>query len=274
MAFRRRPAGLFRAAAVLLGATLVTIARADEAEDVAKPLSNPVASFPFNHDRDIGPARDGSRWLLNIPPVLPFGLTEKGNLISHTILLVLQQKDLFPGAGRQSGIGDVVQGVFFSPKAPTAGGVTWGAGPVFLIPTGSNHLLTTDKCGVGPNRMARRQDGPSIAGGAGQPHLVVCRQQPPRRCQCGVRPAVSDLHHALGRQLVQVGVLGRHWVSSRPQGLHGWRLRPNVTVVLSSCDGRYEPDRVEEVRKADADENTRVGCCRNGADLNGLPATA
>lgn len=164
MAFRRRPAGLFRAAAVLLGATLVTIARADEAEDVAKPLSNPVASFPFNHDRDIGPARDGSRWLLNIPPVLPFGLTEKGNLISHTILLVLQQKDLFPGAGRQSGIGDVVQGVFFSPKAPTAGGVIWGAGPVFLIPTGSNHLLTTDKCGVGPSRMARRQDGPSIAG--------------------------------------------------------------------------------------------------------------
>jgi hypothetical protein len=42
----------------------------------------------------------------------------------------------FPGAGSQSGIGDLFQSVFFSPKAPTAGGWIWGAGPVML----ANHV--------------------------------------------------------------------------------------------------------------------------------------
>jgi len=37
--------------------------------------------------------------------------------------------------GSQSGLGDIVQSVFFSPVEPTGGGWIVGAGPVFLLPT-------------------------------------------------------------------------------------------------------------------------------------------
>jgi hypothetical protein len=36
-------------------------------------------------------------------------------------------------------------GLFFSTKAPTDGGWIWGIGPVFVLPTGSDDLLTADQ---------------------------------------------------------------------------------------------------------------------------------
>jgi hypothetical protein len=44
-------------------------------------------------------------------------------------------------------------------KAPTAGGWIWGAGPVFLLPTGTDDLLSTEKWGAGPTAVALRQSG-------------------------------------------------------------------------------------------------------------------
>jgi len=67
---------------------------------------------------------------------------------------------VFPGTGRQSGLGDVVQSFFFSPKAPTAGGWIWGAGPVLLLPTGTDDLLSAKKWGAGPTAvMLKQQSG-------------------------------------------------------------------------------------------------------------------
>jgi hypothetical protein len=88
-------------------------------------LSNPVAALisvplQLNYDQDIGPVDDGDRWLLNVQPVIPFDLSDEWNLISRTILPVVRQSDIFPDAGTQTGTGDVVQSLFFSPKAPTS----------------------------------------------------------------------------------------------------------------------------------------------------------
>ena len=134
-------------------------------EDLAKKLANPVASlisvpFQLNVDQDIGPANAGDRLTLNIQPVIPISLNEDWNLISRTILPLVDQEDIFPGAGSQSGTGDTVQSLFFSPKAPTASGWVWGAGPVLLLPTASDDLLGADKWGLGPTAVALKQDGP------------------------------------------------------------------------------------------------------------------
>ncbi|BCH20574.1 hypothetical protein MesoLjLc_03510 [Mesorhizobium sp. L-8-10] len=140
-----------------------TSARAQEA-DLAKQLSNPVASlisvpFQFNYDSGFGP-NDGDKVTLNIQPVIPISLNEDWNIISRTILPVIWQDDIAGPSGTQSGLGDTVQSLFFSPKAPGPGGIIWGAGPAFLIPTGTDPLLGGDKWGAGPTGVVLKQTGP------------------------------------------------------------------------------------------------------------------
>lgn len=136
---------------------------AHSAAELAKKLSNPLAAlisvpFQLNYDRDIGTADEGERLTLNIQPVIPVSISQDWNLISRTILPLTDQSDIFPGAGSQSGTGDIVQSVFFSPKAPTAGGLIWGVGPVLLLPTASDDLLGSEKWGAGPTAVVLKQE--------------------------------------------------------------------------------------------------------------------
>ncbi|KAA9134221.1 transporter [Marinihelvus fidelis] len=139
-------------------------------EELAKQLANPISSlisvpFQLNWDQNIGAADAGERLTLNVQPVIPFDISDDWNLITRTILPVVSQDDIFPGAGSQFGLGDTVQSLWFSPKAPTSNGWIWGAGPAFLLPTATDELLGTDKWGVGPTGVALKQQGPFTFGG-------------------------------------------------------------------------------------------------------------
>jgi hypothetical protein len=136
----------------------------DSSADLAKKLSNPIASlisvpFQFNYDHGYGPA-DGDKATLNIQPVIPFSLNEDWNLISRTILPVTWQNDIAGPSGTQFGLGDTVQSFFLSPAKPTESGIIWGAGPVFLLPTATDEFLGSGKWGVGPTAVVLKQDGP------------------------------------------------------------------------------------------------------------------
>lgn len=136
---------------------------AQNADELAKKLSNPVASlisvpFQLNFDDGVGPD-EGQRTTLNIQPVIPTSISEDWNLISRVIVPVVSQDDVFGASGSQFGLGDVVASFFFSPKAPTAGGFVWGIGPALLLPTATDDLLGGEKWAIGPTAVVLRQSG-------------------------------------------------------------------------------------------------------------------
>jgi hypothetical protein len=129
--------------------------------DLATKLQNPVSdliSVPFqnNWDWSMGPNGEGSQWKLNIQPVIPIALNDRWNVISRTIVPLVAQGDVV-NLDQQSGLGDITQSLFFSPRAPGPGGWIWGVGPVFLIPTATDHSIGTEKWGAGPTAVVLRQ---------------------------------------------------------------------------------------------------------------------
>ena len=138
-----------------------TLAEEQNADELAKQLSNPVAAlitvpFQFNPDFDIG-SDDGTRTTLNIQPVLPASISEDWNLITRVIIPVIYQNDVNGDSGTQSGLGDTTPTFFFSPKAPTSFGLIWGVGPVFLLPTATDDALGSEKWGAGPSFVMLEQ---------------------------------------------------------------------------------------------------------------------
>ena len=140
----------------------INAARAEEsAADLAKKLSNPVAdliSVPtqFNHDVGLGPD-NGGRNITNIQPVIPFELNDEANIISRTILPVVNYQAAYPGDNGASGIGDTLQSFFYSPKALTKDGWVWGAGVAIQAPTANKEELGSGKWSIGPTAVVLKQ---------------------------------------------------------------------------------------------------------------------
>ena len=80
-------------------------AHANDAAALAKELSNPVAaliSVPLqsNWEQNIGPDDRGSRYTLNLQPVIPMSIGQDWNLVSRTIPPIIDQWGHSSGHGR------------------------------------------------------------------------------------------------------------------------------------------------------------------------------
>jgi hypothetical protein len=242
----------------------------DQAAELAKKLSNPVASLisvplQFNYDENYGARDDGSISKLNIQPVVPVSIADEWNLITRTIVPLIDQQDI-PGNGQgDSGLGDITASQFFSPKQPGAGGWIWGVGPVELLPSASEEALGGEKWGLGPTAVVLKQAGSwtvggltnhiwSVAGADGRDDVNATFLQPfvsyltrtkttlglnteatydweAEAWSVPINISVAQLLK-IGRQVLQVTVGGRYWAGSPDSGPEGWGARLQVTFLF------------------------------------------
>lgn len=153
----------------ICGLNAASLAHAQEqgASDLAKAAQNPIASMislPIQNNLNFGVGPDSRvQDVLNIQPVIPISLNENWNLITRWILPAISQPALTVNGKREWGLGNINPSFFFSPKQPT-GGVIWGVGPTFLLPTSTNKALGKAVWGAGPAAVALTISGPWVIG--------------------------------------------------------------------------------------------------------------
>jgi hypothetical protein len=253
---------------------------AASAAELAKQLQNPIASLisvPLqnNFDFGAGPHGDGFQYRVNIQPVIPFSLGKDWNVISRTILPVVYQENIIPELDRskvppkvnynasQYGLSDTLQSFFVSPKA-LFHGWTWGAGPVFQLPTATDELLGEEKWGAGPTAVVLTQAHGwtvgmlanhvwSFAGDSGQAEVNRTFLQPFLTYTTKTQTSFSintestyDWERSqwivplnfMVQQLVKIGnqpiafQLGYRYYAERPDNGPVWGLRFNVSFLF------------------------------------------
>lgn len=241
----------------------------DAAAELAKKLANPVAALisvplQYNVDENFGPDDEGSKSVLNIQPVIPFSLDEDWNLITRTIVPLIDQQDIPVKGECESGLGDIVQSFFFSPKAPVGGWVL-AAGPVGLYPSASDEMLGGEKWGVGPTVLALQQKHGwtsgllanhiwSVAGEDERADISLSFLQPflsyitktkttlglntestydweNEQWSVPVNLTVAQLLK-VGSQIFQVTLGARYWAESPDTGPESWGARAAVTFLF------------------------------------------
>jgi len=246
------------------------VAAADEAAEAAKKLANPVAAmisapFQYNYDKYGGTNDGASRNTLVMQPVFPASLNDDWNLITRIVLPVIDQKGFGHAALNESGLGDTTASLFFSPKSPTAGGLIWGAGPAFLLPSATSNVLGSEKWGLGPTGVVLKQSGPwsvgilanhiwSFAGSDSRNDVNATYLQPfvsyttKSHTTIGVNsessydwkgnqwsaPVNFQVGQILkiGPQIIQLAVGARYWAASPDNGPEGWGGRLQLTLLF------------------------------------------
>jgi hypothetical protein len=239
------------------------------ADDLAKKLANPLASLislpiQANLDQNLGADDQGEVWRINVQPVVPISINQDWNIISRTIIPIIDQSGFTNDNLNKSGLGDVLQSVWLSPAEPINGWVT-GLGSALLLPTATNDVLGTDKWALGPTAVALKQQGQwtigvltnhlwSIAGNDARNSVNNTFVQPFINYVTNTKTSIffntesiydwdaeqwslplnigASQMLQIGNQPLQVGIGARYWLESPAGGPEGWGLRLSFVLLF------------------------------------------
>jgi hypothetical protein len=201
------------------------------ASEIAKQAQNPIAnviSVPLENDfyPHTGIDKDDS-YVLEMKPVVPFKLGNDWNLITRTIIPIVQVPDLSPTIQGTSGLGDIQTSLFFSPAK--VGKIIWGAGPVISLPTATEGILGTKKTSIGPTAVALTIQGHWLFGTLVQNLFSVA----------GPRER-SDVNQMLMQPFVNYNLCHGWYLTSSPIITANWEVSGNNrwTVPVGGGVGR------------------------------------
>jgi hypothetical protein len=189
-----------------------------EPADIAKAAQNPIAhmiSVPLENDfyPQTGINKE-NEYVLEIKPVVPIPLSSNWNLITRTIIPVIQTPDLTAEIKGTSGLGDIQESLFFSPTKAGIGGIIWGAGPAISVPTATEHIYGTGKTSIGPTLVVLKSQGHWLFGSLVQNLWSV--ETGPRD-----RPAVNQM---LLQPFVNYNLPHKWYLTSSPIMTANWKL--------------------------------------------------
>lgn len=195
--------------------------------ETAKQAQNPIAnviSVPLENDfyPHTGVDKEDS-YVLEMKPVVPFKLGNDWNLITRTIIPIVQVPDLSPTINGTSGLGDIQTSLFFSPAK--VGKVIWGAGPVISLPTATEDILGTKKTSIGPTAVALTIQGHWLFGTLVQNLFSVA----------GPRER-SDVNQMLMQPFVNYNMRHGWYLTSSPIITSNWEA--HVVVLQSEYEQR------------------------------------
>jgi hypothetical protein len=260
-------AGMLALTTTTLFAQDIAADEAAKAAELAKKLSNPVASLisvPIQNNWDFGIGQtDAMKYTVNVQPVIPVSLGDDWNVIIRTIVPFIYAESPVKDGPDIGGMGDIVQSFFFSPKEPVGGWIL-AAGPVLLWPSATRSALGAEKWGAGPTGLLLRQEKGwtygllanhiwSYAGDGGRDDVSITFLQPfvsyttKKQTTFGLNTeSTYDWHNSqwtvpinlsisqlvrIGRQPVQFSFGPRVYVE-RPDGGPDWGLRFTVTMLF------------------------------------------
>jgi len=162
----------------------------------------------------------------NVQPVIPIALSKRWNVISRTIVPIINTPSSVPpsqcnstiGCPTLTGFGDIQQQTYFTPAKPAT--VTWGAGPIFQFATASPNLgpVGTHQTAAGVNVVGLIMPGNFVIGVLGTQLWSIGGSSP-------TNPAVNSM-------LVQPFInynFGKGWALT---------TAPNITANFAATPGQ------------------------------------
>ena len=196
---------------------------AQESAEIAKQAQNPIArliSVPIENDfsPQTGVNQEDS-YVLQMKPVVPLRLSKDWNLITRTIIPIIQVPDLAPGVNGTTGLGDVNVSLFLSPAK--AGPVIWGVGPIVSFPTATENILGTKKLSAGPTVVVLRSQGHWLYGALVNNLFSVAGPS--------ARP---DVNQMLVQPFVNYNLRHGWYLTSSPIITANWEQKPDERWVV------------------------------------------